>query len=261
MGRLSLNDKFDKLTEIIRGMQSILIAFAGGLNSTLLLKSALTALPTNKVLAVTAFSAIYSPESIKEASTLAHVMRAKHLLVQTNEMSNPEFLKNGPDRCYYCKCELFAQLKDVAETRKLKFLVGDSNLTDLEERHCIRKALDEFNVRMPLVEASLTREDVQKISEAIFLLGQDEKYSHCLASRFSQNARITEDKLFAIYNSEKWLREKGFGKVTIRHHLDDIARIKLGTDKKLEFLDPTVADAAILKLKEFGYKHVVLDLE
>lgn len=261
MSGLSLNEKFDRLKEVIHDMQSIVVAFSGGLDSVLLLKAALTVLPTSKVLSVTAFSSIFSPESIKKTSNLAHQMRAPHLLVQTNEMSNPEFLKNGPDRCYYCKCELFYQLKMAAENKKLKHIVDAINLTDFEAKRGNLRAFKEYDIRMPLVEAAISREDVQKICEAISLPGKDEGKTHCLASRFSQNVQINEDRLFAIYNSEKWLREKGFHHVIIQHHLEDMACIKLSTDQKSDFLDPSLAGTAISKLKEFGYRHVVLDLE
>ncbi len=123
------------------------------------------------------------------------------------------------------------------------------------------RALDEFEIKMPLVEASLTSQDVLKISEAMSLPGRNQAKSHCLASRFSHSIEITEDRLFAIYNSEKWLKERGFNNVIIRHHLEDIARIKLGENNKSDLLDPALANMAIMKLKEFGYKHVVLDLE
>ena len=261
MKEQSLNDKYDKLKEIIRDTQSILIAFSGGLDSTLLLKTALNVLPPNKVLAVTAFSPIFLPESTKKASSLAQELRAKHLLVQTNEMHNPEFIKNGPDRCYFCKCELFFQLKTIAETKNLEVVADGTNLTDLVEKRKSIRALEESDIRMPLVKASLTKQDVSKIAEAISLPGREEPRSYCLASRFSHSIEITEDRLMALYNSERWLRERGFSQAIIRHHLEDIARIKLGNDEKSQFLHPAIKDAMTSKLKEFGYKHIVLDLE
>lgn len=261
MNQHSLSDKYDKLKEILHGMQSILVAFSGGIDSTLILKSAINVLPTDKVLAVTAFSPIFSPESTKKASALAQTIRAKHLLVPTHEMNNPEFIRNGNDRCYFCKCELFFELKKIAETREFECIVDGTNLTDMDERRKSLKAHDEFNIRMPLVEASLNGEDVSKISEAISLPGKDEEKHHCLASRLSHDIEITEEKLMAIYNSEKWLKERGFSEVVVRHHLEDIVRIKMSQVDKSQFLDPALINDAISELKKFGYKHVVLDLE
>lgn len=261
MGQPSLNDKYDKLKEIMRNMGNVVVAFSGGLDSTLLLKTAVTVLKPDKVLAVTAFSSIIPPEATKKASALAHVIRARHLLVHTNEMSNPEFIKNGPMRCYFCKCELFYQLRTTAEDKHFIHVVDGTNLTDLDEKRKSLKAFDEFAIRMPLVEASLSQRDVLKISEAISLPGQGEPKSHCLASRLSHGIEITEERLLAVYNSEKWLREKGFSEAIIRHHLEDIARIKLGKDQRQDILDSAIKDAMIAKLKEFGYRHVVLDLE
>ncbi len=131
----------------------------------------------------------------------------------------------------------------------------------MEEKRKSLKALKEFNVKMPLVEASLSHQEVLKIAEAISLPGRFEDRSHCLASRFSHSIEITEERLIALYNSEKWLKERGFSQVIIRHHLEDIARIKLGKDERSQFLDSVIINSAISKLKQLGYKHVVLDLE
>jgi len=252
-----LQKKFKRLKDIIFKMDSILIAYSGGADSSLLLKVAKNIL-SDKILAVTAQSPTYPKDEINQAKKLAKSLKVKHLIIRTNELKNPDFSKNPINRCYFCKKELFAKLKKIAQARAIDFVADGSNLDDDKDYRPGAKALKEFKVRSPLKEAGLTKTDVRKLSKDLKLSTWNKPAFACLASRIPYNDKIDKKILQKIQQAEKVLEKLGFRELRVRHH-NNIARIEVPKTEIIEVIDS--GDKLIRRLKNIGYKYICLDLE
>ncbi len=252
-------EKLNNLKKILSNMESVLIAFSGGVDSTFLLKVATDVLGGN-VIAVTALSETYSEEEIKDAERRAKEIGVKHLIIETEELKNPKFSENPPERCYYCKKELFSKLKEIALKEKIKFVLDGSNYDDLDDFRPGMKAAQELGVRAPLKEAKLTKADIRELSKKMGLSTWDKPSLACLASRFPPYVKITEEDLKRIEKAEKFLKSLGFKQVRVRHHFP-IARLEFSVEDFSKILNSKKREAIVKKLKELGYLYVTLDLE
>jgi len=252
-------DKLQKLREILTQMGSVLIAYSGGVDSTFLLKVAADALGEN-VLAVTATSPTYTRDEYDRARQLADSLGVEHLTIRSNEIDDADFCRNSPQRCYYCKGELFGRLRRVAEQRRVKFVLDASNVDDCADFRPGRKAARELGVRSPLVEAGICKEEIRSLSKQMGLSTWDRPAMACLASRFPYGEEITADKLRAVEQAEKFLRDLGCRNVRVRSH-GDLARIEVDAEGVCELAETGSRERIVEALKRCGFVYVALDLE
>lgn len=250
--------KLTCLIDILKEMESAVIACSGGVDSTFLLKAA--ALSGVRALAVTGLSPTMPEQDFLDAREAAQQAGIPHRVIETSEIDNDDFRKNSPDRCYYCKSELFGRLKGIAGSESYRYVIDGSNLDDLDDWRPGRRAASEYEVRSPLREAGLRKEDIRSLSRELDLPTWDKPSSPCLSSRFPYGEPITVDALKRVGSAEKFLRSLGFRELRVRHH-GDTARIELREEDIPELLNPEIRTLVTEKLRTLGYHFVALDLE
>ncbi len=251
--------KLEILKEILREVKSALIAYSGGVDSTFLLKVARDTLGSD-VLAVTADSPTYPSGEIQEARALAKKLSVRHLTIETEEFADSNFVSNPPDRCYYCKKELFSKLRKIARENHLNHILDGSNLDDEKDFRPGMRAAREFGVRSPLREAGLTKTDIRELSKKLDLTTWNKPALACLASRFPYGEPLTKKDLGRVEKAEKLLQDMGMGQVRVRHH-GHIARIEVARRKMDRLLSDSYREKLVEKIKQLGYTYVTLDLE
>ncbi|UCG66523.1 MAG: ATP-dependent sacrificial sulfur transferase LarE [Deltaproteobacteria bacterium] len=253
------NKKFQNLKKILSEMDSVLVAYSGGVDSTLVLRVAKEVLGS-RVLAITAESSVYPSEEVEQAKALAENLGVKHKIIETQELSNPKFFNNPKDRCYWCKRELFGELASIAGENDLKYVLDGTNFDDLNDFRPGMEAAHEFGVRSPLREAMLTKEDIRSLSKRLGLSIWSKPSFACLASRFPYGMMITQESLLKVDKAERFLRELGLSQVRVRHH-DTIARIEVLKNEIPKLLEEKPRLQLLSYLKKLGYSYVSVDLE
>ena len=249
----------EKLYEILRRHESILVAYSGGVDSAYLAWAASQARP-GQVLAVTADSPSYPRRHRAMAESIAREFHLPHEFIQTHELERPEYRANAGNRCYHCKTELYEHLARIADSRGFSVVVDGSNADDRGDYRPGRQAAREFGVQSPLDEAGLTKHDIRDLARRAGLPVWDEPASACLSSRIPYQSEVTEAKLAIIEQAEDIVRSFGFRVFRVRHH-DTMARLEIGRDEMARAFEPDVADALVARLKAIGYKYVTLDLQ
>ena len=255
-----VKEKHERLKEIFKVMGSVLVAYSGGVDSTLLLKVAKDTLGERGVLAVTALSPLYPDRELAGAKKAAQEMGLRHLLIESNELEIEGFSKNPPDRCYYCKRELFSELTRLAQKEKIPFVAEGSTLDDEKDHRPGRRAVQELGIRSPLKEASFTKGEVRELSKALGLDTWDKPSFACLASRFPYGEEITSDALGMVDQAEAFLLDLGFKQVRVRHY-QNLARIEVYPQEMGRFMEGPLREKVVSRLKQIGYKYVTLDLQ
>ena len=250
-----LTRKSEELDALLTGLGRAVVAFSGGVDSALLAASAYEALG-DRSLIVTAVSPSLARRERKAAADLARSFGWPHLEVETTELDRAEYARNDPDRCYWCKTELFEVLEPIARERGAAMLVG-TNVDDLGEHRPGLRAAREQEVRAPLAEVGLTKREVRELSAMRGLPTSEKPASPCLASRFAYGVRVTADGLARIDEAEEVIRSFGFDVFRVRDH-GDLARIEVPPER----IEELVASRARIEaaLKELGYVYVTVDL-
>lgn len=238
-------------------MESVVIAYSGGLDSTFLLKAAASVLG-NKVLAVTAVSPTYPGEELAVACKMANKMGVKHKVIKTNELKNRRFSANNADRCYFCKKELFGKLTGIARREKLAFVLDAGNISDKRDFRPGSSAGREMGVRSPLKEAGFTKTDIRRLSKELGLPTWDKPAEACLASRIPYGTAISKETLSRIHSAERILRGLKFRQVRLRHY-NGLCRIEVPRRDIPELIKKR--NLIVERFKELGYNYITVDLE
>jgi len=250
--------KWDRLRELLREMKLAVLAYSGGVDSSLLLRAASEVMGPH-LIAVTAVSDTYPQGELEAAQTFVRSLGVTHRIIHTRELDNEQFAQNPPDRCFHCKTELFEKLTAIASTEGIPFILDGSNTDDQYDYRPGRRAAEKYSVRSPLAEAEINKADVRRLAALLNLPQWDKPSLACLSSRIPYGTRITMDILNRVQQAESCLHGFGFRQVRVRHH-GDTARIELDKNDFSRLLDADVADRVVEQLKELGYTYVSLDL-
>jgi uncharacterized protein len=251
--------KKEKLIQYLKGLDSLLVAFSGGVDSTFLLALAHETLG-DKVLAVTESSSTYPSMERQEAVQFAQERGIEHVVFQSDETSIPEFVSNTPDRCYHCKKALSQELLKIAGERGIEHVAYATNVDDLADYRPGLKAADEMGIIAPLVVSKLNKEEIRFLSKEMGLPTWDKPAMACLASRIPYGDPITAEKLKMVEEAEAYLAKSGFKQYRVRHH-GSVARIEVESAEIHRLNEPVLRKKIAEKFKEIGFLHVAVDLE
>jgi pyridinium-3,5-biscarboxylic acid mononucleotide sulfurtransferase len=254
-----LEQKLEQLKTIFTEMEQALIAYSGGVDSTLVAKIAYDVLG-DRALAITAQSPSLLPEELEDARIQAATIGISHQVVATHEMDNPNYTSNPVNRCYFCKSELHDTLKPLAIQRGYPYVVDGVNADDLRDYRPGIQAAKERGVRSPLAEVGVTKAEVRQLSQQLGLPWWDKPAQPCLSSRFPYGEEITIAKLQRVGRAEIYLRKLGFSNLRVRSE-GDTARIELPPEQIKEFVLTTDLPQIVSAFQEFGFVYVTLDLE
>lgn len=252
-----LEQRLRELEDILAPRESALVAFSGGVDSSLALATAARALPQGKVLAVTSNNETYLPSELGLARDFAASLGVEHLVVNTRELDDPNYASNPTNRCYFCKSTLYSDLTQLAEEKGYACVVDGANKDDEGDYRPGRKAAKELGVVSPLGLAGAGKAEVRELARYLGLSTWDKPALACLSSRFPYGQEITAEKLAQVARAEEFMRRRGYKQVRVRHH-GDIARLEVGSEElERAFVERT---AISTELKAAGFLYVTLDL-
>jgi pyridinium-3,5-biscarboxylic acid mononucleotide sulfurtransferase len=251
--------KLDRLRHLVAEMQSVLVAYSGGIDSTLVLKIAHDELGEH-ALGITALSPTFPAVEMETATRTAQEIGARHEIVQTDQLAIPAFVQNDATRCFHCKADLYQLMEGLRAARSVHWVLDGTNLDDLGDDRPGIKAAREWKVRSPLVEASFTKADVRAVALRLGLSSWDKPAAACLSSRIPRGIPITVEKLRRVEQAEAILLAEGFHKVRVRDH-GDIARIEVAAEEFSRLNQPSLRAHVSARLREVGFRFVCVDLE
>lgn len=250
--------KYEHLQNILREMESVLIAYSGGVDSALLLKVAHDVLGERAIGAV-ASSEAYAPEETEEAITTASQMGIPLITLQTHELEDERYVTNTMNRCYFCKTELFTQLEPLAKQHNVRYIAYGVNKDDDGDFRPGQRAAREFGVRGPLKEAGMGKREIRAVARMLGVPVWDKPAMACFSSRIPYGSKVDVASLQMIYKAEKLLRELGFRQLRVRHH-DKIARIEVERSELPRLIEEEMSRIVTDGLRKIGYSYVTVDL-
>ena len=251
--------KLDKLKSILREMGGLVLGYSGGVDSSFLLSVAAEVLGSRAV-AATARSEVYPSAEYEASLALVRELGVEHVVFETSELAIESFADNPPDRCYFCKKELFSKLRAIADERGIAWIAHAAQSDDLGDHRPGLRAGEELGARAPLIEAGLTKADIRELSRDRNLPTWDKPAMACLASRFPYGSRITPEKLTQVGEAECALRELGFREYRARHH-GNMVRLEIGAEDMPRLIAEPLRSELIAKMKALGFTYVTLDLQ
>ncbi len=257
MSELEIKQK--RLETELQKVPSLVVAYSGGVDSAYLAHAAHRALG-DRMLAVTALSASYSERDRREATACVKRFHLPHLFIDTEEISNPAYRANNPDRCFFCKDELFTKLDALASERGFSAVAYGVNVDDQGDWRPGQRAAQRHQVLTPLLDAGLTKADIRELARAADLPVWDRPASACLSSRIAYGVEVTPERLAVVEKGEEGLRALGFQQFRVRHH-DNLVRIEIAPEELPRALSPEMARKFIEIFKPLGFSFVTLDLE
>ena len=255
-----LHAKCQRLLEVFAELPGCAVALSGGVDSAVVAKAAVVALGERAV-AVTADSASVPRAELAQAKELASAIGIRHVVVSTDEFDDPNYLRNGGDRCYFCKSELYARIDQLLPELGVSVVCSGANLDDQGDYRPGLTAAAEHSVRHPLQEAGFTKADVRELAKAWGLPVWDKPASPCLSSRLAPGVAVTVERTARVEAAEAYLKGLGVRDCRVRLHADELARVELPAEEIGRFLEPTARLALSGKLKELGFRFVTLDLD
>ena len=255
----NLDEKYYKLRKNLEGLGSALVAYSGGVDSTLLLFVAKEALGDD-ILAATVNSPLHPKVLQDHATRMAAKLRAEHIIIETDELDSDDFVSNPPERCYLCKHSRFGKLIEIAAREGISEVVDGTQLEDASDYRPGLEAARELSVRSPLLEVGFYKYEVRALSRELGLSTWNMRTTSCLATRVPYGEKITSDKLSVVDRGEQFLADLGLSQVRLRYIEDRTARIEVGPESISKLASDGIRERVVAHMKELGFIYVTLDL-
>ena len=251
--------KEEKLRSLFRDLNSVIVAYSGGVDSSYVAYIANSVLG-GRAVCITGESASLPAYQRDEIDNVVKTFGFRHERIQTEELENPEYQANNGNRCYFCKDELYGKLEKIAQSRGITTIVDGSTTDDLGDYRPGRQAASEHSVRSPLIEVGMSKADVRELSKRVNLPTWNKPASPCLSSRIAYGTTVTIERLKNVDRGEEILREFGFREFRVRHH-DALVRLEISQDEMDRVLSREMFDKLASRFRELGFKYVTLDLQ
>lgn len=257
---MNLNEKYNLLKNNLKQMERVVVAFSGGVDSSLLLYVATEVLDNSNVIACIAVGPTQPLKQTHQARKFARTFNIKLVMITPPLMNNKKFTENSPDRCFHCKNIMVDSIQRYAQTVNINNIIFGSNLDDYDDFRPGNEALKMHNICSPLAQAELTKQDVRKLSKLINLPTADLPSNPCLVSRFEYGLEITEERLRQVEMAENYLKSLGLEDIRVRHH-GNIARIEVKPNDLEKFITTPLREKTLEKFKALGFSYVTIDIE